>query len=158
MPLSGAFWVTQFRGSQSIDDLEPNFRGNVRRFVNAIESSRSGLPDAHAVPANPHARPGVPNGAGRAPPRLDAAQHPNAHPRIRIRATFRPAQRAYLMHYCWLINRRQIDPAHVPAYQPIGVQRDPVDIQWLHRDRGGNPDIAASRLAALEMVNGFEIA
>jgi hypothetical protein len=83
---------------------------------------------------------------------------PRAHPGYKLNNTFRPAQRAYLMHYCWLIGHSKFDPDDVPAYQPIGDQRDPVDIDWVHRDAKGNRDIAASWRASLEMVNGFKMA
>jgi len=161
MPLSGAFWVGQFPGSRSIADLELDFGQRVQRFLNAISSARAGLPDARAA----NARSGAPNFAGPvvvgAPAGAVAQAGPAQrvqHPHVQINATFRPAQRAYMMHYSWLITRNQIDPVHVPAYQPIGNQQTPVDIQWVHRDRSGRPDIAASMRAALEMVNGFQIA
>jgi hypothetical protein len=66
----------------------------------------------------------------------------NAGARVRIRSTRRNAIRAYLMHYCWRIANRSIDPADVPA-------RVGVDIQWDH----GNDRL--SRQAAREMVNLF---
>ena len=177
--LSGPTWVARFPGSRTITDLEPVFQQRVRRFLDALASARAGLPNANApvVIANANDRPGarrgtrrtadaecVPNGVGRAlgqaaqvavVPRAPVA---NAHPRVQINATFRPAQRAYMMHYSWLINRNQIAPADVPRYQPIGSQTDQVDIDWVHRDPKGKPDLAASRRAALQMVNGFGIA
>jgi hypothetical protein len=158
--------VAQFPGSRSITDLEPVFQQRVRRFLDAIASARAGLPNANApvAIANANGRPGAPNGMGRVPgqaaqvaavPRAPVA---NVHPRVQINATFRPAQRAYMMHYCWLINRNRISPADVPRYQPIGNQTAQVDIDWVHRDPKGKPDLAASRRAALQMVNGFGIA
>lgn len=164
--LSGPTWVAEFPGSRSITDLEPVFQQRVRRFLDAIAAARAGLPNANplVVVANANGRPEVPNGMGRAPgqaaqvavvPRAPVA---NARPRVQINATFRPAQRAYMMHYCWLINRNRIAPADVPRYQPIGTQTAQVDIDWVHRDPKGKPDLAASRRAALQMVNGFGIA
>jgi hypothetical protein len=167
MPLSGVFWTHRFPASTSVDDLEPNFQHCVRRFLDAISSARAGLANANVVAIpNVHARPGAPNDAARAHGLAGAARagavagvhDAHAHPRYKVNNTFRPAQRAYLMHYCWLISRSKIDPADVPAYQPIGDQRDPVDIDWVHRDAKGNPDIAASWRASLEMVNGFNMA
>jgi hypothetical protein len=156
MPLSGVFWTTRFPASRSIDDLEPSFQHCVRRFLDAISSARAGLPNMVT------ARPAAPNGAARAhglaaAGRAGAGVH-NAHAHYKINSTYRPPQRAYLMHYCWLISRSKINPADVPAYQPVGNQRDPVDIEWVHRDAKGNPDLAASWRAAHEMVNGFSIA
>jgi hypothetical protein len=165
MPLSGVFWTTRFPASRSLDDLEPSFQRCVRRFLDAISSARAGLANVVAIP-NVHARPEVPNGAARAHGLAGAARvgavagvhNPRAHPHYEVNSTFRPAQRAYLMHYCWLISRSKINPADVPAYEPVGNQQDPVDIEWLHRDAKGNPDIAASWRASLEMVNGFRMA
>lgn len=42
---------------------------------------------------------------------------------VTISATHRPPQRAYLMHWAWLIVKRNLDPAMVPAM-------DGVDISW----------------------------
>jgi hypothetical protein len=183
MPLSpsGRTWVARFPGSTSIADLEPGFQQCVRRFLDAVASARSGLPNANApvMIANANGRPAVLNGMGRAPGQAarvavapgaqvarvavaPRAQVANAHPRVQIRATFRPAQRAYMMHYSWLINQNQIDPRNVPRYEPPDPQRDDqkaqVDIDWVHRDPKGNYNSAASKQAALEMVNGFSIA
>jgi len=172
MPLSpsGRDWVNQFPGRTTVDYLEPGFQQNVRRFLDAIASARSGLPNENApmMVANANGRPLVPNGMGRAPgqaARVAVAPRPrvaNAHPRVRINTTFRPAQRAYMMHYSWLINRNQIDPRNVPRYQPPDAQREDqkasVDIDWVHLDPKGKYDPAASKQAALEMVNGFSIA
>jgi hypothetical protein len=176
MPLSGVFWITRFPASTSIDDLEPSFQQCVRKFLAAISSARAGLPNADVV----NARPAAPNGAARAHDLAGARAHDlagarahdlagagragaglhntHAHPHYKINSTLRPAQRAYLMHYCWLISRSKINPADVPAYQPVGNQRDPVDIEWVHRDAKGNPDVTASWRAANEMVNGFRMA
>jgi hypothetical protein len=132
MPLSGVFWTHRFAASTSLDDLEPNFQHCVRRFLDAISSARAGLVNANVVAIpNVHARPGAPNGAARAHGLAGAARagavagvhDAHAHPRYKVNNTFRPAQRAYLMHYCWLISRSRIDPDDVPAYQPIGDAR-----------------------------------
>src|SRR5258708_11476202 len=67
-----------------------------------------------------------------------------------INATYRPAERAYLMHYAYRIAREGLDPATVP-------ERAGVQIDWVHRDAKGAPDLAASRAAAEEMVRAFDI-
>ena len=160
MRLSGVFWVTRFPASASLDDLEPGFQDCVRKFLDAISSARAGLPNVVAIP-NVHAGRAAPHGAARAHGLAGAGRavdEVHAHPRYKINSTLRPAQRAYLMHYCWLIGRSKINPADVPAYTPIGNQREPVDIEWLHLDPKGQPDLAASWRASLEMVNGFQIA
>jgi hypothetical protein len=63
---------------------------------------------------------------------------------VSIAATLRPAQRAYLMHWCWAIVKAAADPRTIPA-------RDGVDIAWAHVDDQGAYDAAASVAAALAM-------
>ncbi|MHB8630003.1 MAG: hypothetical protein ACYDBJ_27415 [Aggregatilineales bacterium] len=72
-----------------------------------------------------------------------------------ISATFRPIQRAYLMHYAWAIARDGMNPASVPAYDGDG---DKVNIDWVHRDAQGKVDRAASKAAAEEMVVAYDMA
>jgi hypothetical protein len=67
---------------------------------------------------------------------------------VSISATYRPLERAYMMHYSWLIEKKQINPANVPA-------KNGVDICWLHRNADGTPNIASSRTAATQMVTAF---
>ena len=74
----------------------------------------------------------------------------NAGAQVSISATYRPAERAYLMHYAYRIAREHFDPAHVPAH--IGV-----NITWMHTNAQGQPDVAASRKAAEQMVAGYHI-
>jgi plastocyanin len=69
---------------------------------------------------------------------------------VTISATYRPAERAYLMHYSHRIAQGGLDPATVPAMAGV-------DICWLHRDANGNADVPASRAAAQAMVNGYSI-
>lgn len=69
---------------------------------------------------------------------------------VTIAATFRPPQRAYLMHWSWLIVKRDLDPAQVPAM-------DGVDVIWTHEDAAGNYSRTLSVAAAREMVYGFNI-
>jgi len=64
---------------------------------------------------------------------------------IAIGATYRPAERAYLMHWCWMIANLSQSPAVVPPMAGV-------DIDWTH---GG--DISAARAAARAMVKGFEL-
>ncbi len=69
-----------------------------------------------------------------------------------ISATFRPPERAYLMHHAFRIADPDdlLDPAKV---KPMAG----VDIQWVHRDPAGNPDIPTSRAKAKEMVKAYAI-
>jgi len=69
---------------------------------------------------------------------------------VAIAATLRPPERAYLMHFAFLIARAGIDPSTVPP-------RAGVDIQWVHRTAQGVPDLAASRAAAEQMVQGYGV-
>lgn len=75
---------------------------------------------------------------------------------ISINATRRPRQRAYMMHFSWRIVKQKLDPVSIKPFEP-NDDEDPVDIQWLHEKPNGTSDLAASRAAAAEMVEGFEI-
>jgi hypothetical protein len=68
--------------------------------------------------------------------------------KVTISATYRPAERAYLMHWSWLIAREGSDPTQVPPM--LGV-----NIEWVHHDAAGNVDMASSRGAAEDMVTGY---
>ena len=70
--------------------------------------------------------------------------------------TRRPPERAYLMHYSWLIEKGKIDPADVRPFVP-GPGQAPVRICWQHTDSRGAEDKAASVKAAKEMVRGYHI-
>lgn len=64
---------------------------------------------------------------------------------VTVNATFRPPERAYLMHFAWRIAHNDIDPSDVPAMAGV-------DIEWVH-------DTArASRAAAQEMVDTYGMA
>lgn len=73
-----------------------------------------------------------------------------AHATVAIAATLRRPERAYLMHFAFAIAREGADPNGVPA-------KAGVDIQWVHRDAQGVPDLAASKSAAEQMVQGYGI-
>ena len=60
-----------------------------------------------------------------------------------IAATFRPLERAWLMHWAWKI-AHGYDTGAVP-------DKDCVDIQWVHLDANGNYDAATSRQAAIDL-------
>lgn len=74
----------------------------------------------------------------------------NAGATVSIAATYRPGERAALMHYAYRVAREGLDPSAVPAQAGI-------DISWVHRDAKGNVDLAASRAAAEQMVQGYGI-
>jgi len=69
---------------------------------------------------------------------------------VTISATLRPPERAYLMHWSFRIAKQGYDPATVPAMTGV-------DIEWVHRDAKKQVDRAASKAAALAMVNGYGI-
>src|SRR5437764_11950166 len=60
--------------------------------------------------------------------------------KIDIAETLRPPARVYLMHYSFRIAREKLDPGTVLAL-------DGEDIDWVHRDGQGGPDVTASRAA-----------
>jgi hypothetical protein len=65
--------------------------------------------------------------------------------RVSISATFRPKQRAYLMHYCYQLANRQISPRAIPPLNGV-------EIGWVHASD------ADSVSAAQAMVSAYEIA
>lgn len=68
-----------------------------------------------------------------------------ARANVTISATYRPPERAYLMHWAYRIAREHYNPRQVPA-------KAGVNIRWWH----GN--LAASQQAAEAMVQGYNIA
>src|SRR5215831_9873173 len=74
----------------------------------------------------------------------------NAEATVTISATLRPPERAYLMHWSFVINTGEVDPEDVPRQRGV-------EIEWVHRSRNGSPDLRASRAAAAEMVHGYGI-
>lgn len=79
---------------------------------------------------------------------IDAIQHAGGS--VVISATLRPPQRAYLMHYAWLIARDGLDPSAVPPMEGV-------NIDWAHLDQNCVPDRAAAIQAAREMVADYVI-
>jgi hypothetical protein len=68
-----------------------------------------------------------------------------------VDATYRPVERAYLMHFAFEVARKDLDPATVPAQAGV-------DIQWVHLDAAGQPDLVASKAAAEQMVQAYGLA
>src|SRR5262245_10881995 len=64
--------------------------------------------------------------------------------KVQIKATLRPPERAYLMHWSFVLNNGEIEPDDIPPHPGV-------EIQWVHRS------VAASRAAAAEMVSGYGI-
>jgi len=65
--------------------------------------------------------------------------------------TLRPPERAYLMHFSFAIAREDFDPALVDPMPGV-------DIQWVHPDSPIVPSRKASKDAAEQMVQGYQIA
>ncbi len=70
--------------------------------------------------------------------------------KIKIAATYRPKERAYLMHYCCKIANGDIAADKVPPMAGV-------DIDWVHRDATGKMDANASRAAARAMMQAYVI-
>lgn len=102
---SGIHWVKRFPGSNSLEDLEPLFRANVEKFIDAIKAAGG---------------------------------------TVFIAATYRPRERAYLMHYSSKISRGDIKADQVPGLQGV-------NIDWVHDSD------AASKDAALAMAKAYAI-
>lgn len=70
---------------------------------------------------------------------------------VTISATYRPPERAYLMHYAWAIGK--------DGLSPVGIEKKAgVDIDWAHLDVSGKSDHAAAVQAAKDMVKGYAMA
>ncbi|MCA1552843.1 MAG: hypothetical protein LC737_00535 [Chloroflexi bacterium] len=67
-----------------------------------------------------------------------------------VSETYRPRERAYLMHFAYRIARENLDPREADVL-------DGVNICWLHRDANGNPNLVASKAAAELMVLAYHI-
>jgi hypothetical protein len=81
---------------------------------------------------------------------------------VHIQTTFRPAKRAYLMHFAFALAKGRIKADQVPPFDPSDVPTDdpnkgPLDIDWVHPDAHGNPDLIASRKVAAQMVAAYRI-
>lgn len=64
--------------------------------------------------------------------------------RVRVTSTFRPPERAYLMHFAWKIAKNNIDDNDAPRMPGV-------DINWVHPTRD------ESVAAAQEMVDGYQM-
>lgn len=69
---------------------------------------------------------------------------------VHINATYRPPERAALMHFSWKVANNILAPQDVPVIPGV-------DIDWVHRDAAGNPDFPKSRSMASQMVHRYEI-
>ena len=127
---SGPDWTRLYLPSKDPKDLDEPFRSHVLAFLAALE--RAGVPQVSKKAREK-------SGVG-----------------VTINTTYRPDERAWLMHHAWRIvfgkGRGRFSretPTQVPDYPEGGFERLP--ICWVHPDQSGNPDMAASRRAAKEM-------
>jgi hypothetical protein len=67
---------------------------------------------------------------------------------VAVTATYRPPERAYLMHWCWMITNLSQAPAAIP---PLAG----VNIDWTH---GGDSRSARAAAAAMVKTYGLEYA
>lgn len=100
---AGSAWVARYPASSTVETLEPEFRGRVTRFRDAL--TKAGV-------------------------------------RVTVLASWRPPERAWLMHWAWLIAKKQVAPASVPVHPSLPIQWDLGSLE---------PSIAASQA----MVDGF---
>jgi hypothetical protein len=84
-----------------------------------------------------------PSWRGRAKAFVSAMEYGGAN--VAIEATLRPPERAYLMHWCWMIANLSQAPAAVPAMPGVAID-------WTH---GG--DVRSARAAAAAMADGYEL-
>lgn len=70
--------------------------------------------------------------------------------RVTVTATFRPPQRAYMMHWSWRIANMKADAQRIPPMSGL-------DIRWDHVDAHGHYSSLASVAAAKAMVAGFQM-
>ena len=70
---------------------------------------------------------------------------------VSINSTRRPAERAYLMFCAWRIAKNIFGPQDAPVQAGV-------DVEWIHRRADGSADLAASRAAAEDMVEAYDIA
>lgn len=67
---------------------------------------------------------------------------------VSIAATLRPKERAFLMHWCWMIANKKTSAKDVPTMEGV-------NINWQHTDSAGKYSESASIAAAKAMVDGY---
>jgi hypothetical protein len=63
---------------------------------------------------------------------------------VKVNATYRPPERAYLMEWCWMIARGRVEPEKVPS-------RDGVHINWVHTSKYKSVAAATAMSDAYDM-------
>ena len=157
---SGTSWVNggpftkrlgaRFPQSRDVADLSNPFRGHVQSFLASLAHAKRGT--THSI------------------------HTPNAPIVPLITTTLRPDERAWLMNTAyrvaggWQKFRPQNPPVTAQSKANLGVEEpgdvkpyphggiEHVPICWLHQDANGNPDVPASKKAATQMKQAFQIA
>ena len=75
---------------------------------------------------------------------------------VRALRTLRPPERAYLMHYSWLVAKRKLSPLKVPAFAG-SKKHPPVGICWVHATARGASK-PASIAAAAKLASALGVA
>jgi hypothetical protein len=84
-----------------------------------------------------------PQWRGRVHAFVSTLERGGAH--VEVQATLRPLERAYLMHWCWMIANLSQAPAAVPPQAGVAID-------WTH-----SGDARAARAAAEAMVEAYEL-
>lgn len=74
----------------------------------------------------------------------------DAGAQVIVSATYRPPERAYLMHYAAMVDRGDVDPEDVPNFSGV-------DIDWVHYYRAGSL-LAASQMVDIYGIGGNPVA
>lgn len=119
--LSGSIWVKRYNGSKNIEDLEENFRKCVKKFIEALENTQ-------IIEQDDKPKKGTDGKTKKA--------------KYEIGSTFRPKERAYLMHWSFKVALLDFDVTKVPPMEGVAIN-------WDH----GDPK--ESKAAAKEMVDGY---
>ena len=75
---------------------------------------------------------------------------------VRTISTLRPPERAYLMHYSWLVAKRKLSPLKVPTFAG-SKKHSPVGICWVHATAHGASK-PASIAAAGQLAGALGVA
>ncbi|GEM_PF-2395587 len=93
---------------------------------------------------------------------IAAVDYPFSNLRWTFTSTFRPAKRAYLMHFASKISSLLIDAESVPPFDPATVSADDpfkgsLDINWVHYKANGEQDLLTTVMAAYAMESAYGI-
>lgn len=146
-PVSGSHWCPRFNVRTTTDHLQSPFHENFMAFLSAIQNARM-----TTFPEDPI--------------------YNNTAPVVQINSVFRPAARAYLMHYCCEISDYygRISPESlalyllsIPRFSSQNIQVPQIDpsasfeISWAHFHENGSVDVDESFRAAQAMMSGYDI-